>query len=230
MLRKITILTVSLLLGACSTIAESKPTLDPSSKSAGKTTPLAAKLPEPQCQGQVPSPLKAKLGEYRLAQPSDFVSSIRDYERENPRKKLTCSIFTADFNQDSLPDYALLLVNSKTRRFRFVLAINQGNGKFEPAVLNDFNRLANSERGIVYTSMMFKPSGSLGSAKREYSPLKYGTSDEQIFKAKPAIELWKAIATNSAGVPQDLNVSTLAYCSDVFYFVDGQLKNFSVCD
>lgn len=236
MLRRITILAASLCLAACSAIAESNPTPGLSSpsdlnsaSSAGKTTPAVAALPEPQCQGEVPSAIAAKLGDYRLAQPSDFVASISAYQRENPRRKLTCSIFTADFNEDGLKDYVLLLVNPKTRNFRFVMAINRDNGKFEPAVLKDFHPLPNSE-GIIYTSMIFKPSGSLGAAKREYSPLKYGTTDEQIFKAKPAVELWKALSTNTAGVPQDLNVSTLAYCSDVFYFVDGQLKTFGVCD
>lgn len=205
---------------------------EPSTSSAlsvGKTS-SSWELSAPQCHGEVPSPLKTKLGDYRLAQPADFVASIRAYERENPRKKLTCSIYTTDFNQHGLPDYALLLVNPKTKNFRFVIAINQGNGKFEPAVLKDFNSLSNSTQGSIYTSMIFKPSGALGAAKREYSPLKYGTSDEQIFKAQSAIELWKPLSPNPVGIPQNLNVSTLAYCSDVFYFVNGQLKSFGVCD
>lgn len=236
MLKRITILAVSLCLTACRTIAQSNPMPEPStspgvnsSASVGKAL-SGAELSAPQCQGEVPSSIKIKLRDYRLAQPSDFVASIRASERENPHKKLTCSIFTADFNQDGLPDYALLLVNPKTQNFRFVMAINQGNGKFEPAVLKDFHPLANSDQGIIYTSMLFKPSGSLGAAKREYSPLKYGTSDEQIFKAQTAIELWKPLSLNPTGMPQDLNVSTLAYCSDIFYFVDRQLKTFGVCD
>lgn len=235
MLRKITILAACLSLAACNATAESNrmPVVSPSdvnSNSSTVKTPSEVALPESQCQGEVPSSIKAKLGEYRLAQPSDFVAAIRTYQQENPRRKLTCSIFTVDFNEDGLKDYALLLVNPKTRDFRFAIAMNRDNGKFEPAVVKNFHRLANSDGGIVYTSMIFKPSGALGAAKREYSPLKYGTTDQEIFKAKPAIEVWKAIATTPGGVPQDLNVSTLAYCSDVFYFVDGQLKNFSVCD
>jgi hypothetical protein len=77
--------------------------------------------------------------------------------------------------------------------------------------------------------MSFKPPKSPSSALREYFPLKPGTIERKIFEAKPAIELWRAIATDLAGVPQNLEVSTLAYCSDIFYFVDG-FKTTEVCD
>lgn len=241
MLKKVSLLVASLMLAACSAIAVSNhlpvSTLtdltpsrpDPASSDTETFSPVPA-LPEPQCQGEIPASLKATLGEYRLAKESDFVASIRAYERENPGQRTTCSIFTADFNEDRQEDYALLLVNPKNNNFRFLIAINQSSGKFDPAVVKDFIHLPESSEGIIYTAISFKPSGELGPAAREYSPLKYGTSEQQIFKAKPAIELWKALPTDSAGVPQYLEIGTLAYCSNAFYFVDGKLKTFGVCD
>jgi hypothetical protein len=77
--------------------------------------------------------------------------------------------------------------------------------------------------------MSFKPPKSPSSALREYFPLKPGTIERKIFEAKPAIELWRAIATDLAGVPQNLEVSSLAYCSDIFYFIDG-VETTEVCD
>ncbi|MBD2740781.1 hypothetical protein [Coleofasciculus sp. FACHB-1120] len=241
MLKKVSLLAASLMLAACSAIAvsnhlpvstlndltSSRP--DPASRETQSFPPVAA-LPEPQCQGEIPPSLKASLSEYRLAQESDFVASIRAYERENPGQRTTCSIFTADFNEDRQKDYALLLVNPKNNNFRFFIAINQRNGQFNPAVVKDFSHLPESSEGIIYTAISFKPPGELGPAAREYSPLKYGTSEQQIFKAKPAIELWKALPTDSAGVAQYLEIGTLAYCSNAFYFVDGKLKTFGVCD
>ncbi|MFE1745232.1 hypothetical protein [Coleofasciculus sp. H7-2] len=241
MLKRVSLLAASLILAACSTIAVSNhlpvstltdltPSRPNSASSGTKTFSPVAALPEPQCQGEIPAALKASLGEYRLAKASDFVASIRAYERENPGQRTTCSIFSADFNEDRQKDYALLLVNPKNNNFRFLIAINQTSGQFDPAVVKDFIHLPESSEGIIYTAISFKPSGELGSAAREYSPLKYGTSEQQIFKAKAAIELWKALPTDSAGVPQYLEIGTLAYCSNAFYFVDGKLKTFGVCD
>lgn len=56
-----------------------------------------------------------------------------------------------------------------------------------------------------------------------YFPLKAGTPEREIFEAKPAIELWRAINTDLAGVTQNLEVRTLAYCSEIFYYVDWSL-------
>lgn len=235
MLNRFFLLSAGLFLAACSATAVSNnslPTRNPLvvTLPAEEKSDLAATLPEPQCEGNIPAPLKPILGEYQLANKSDFVAAIRAYEQANPKQRVTCSIFTADFNGDGLKDYALLLVNPKTRSSRFVLALNQGKGQFNSAVVKDFDSLPNSNSGILYTAMRFKPAGELGAAGREYSPVKSGTWQQKVFQAKPAIELWKALPANSSGIPQNLEVSTLAYCSDVFYFFNLQLKTFNVCD
>lgn len=245
MLTRVSILAVSLLLASCSaravsdqlpiqtsldlTPANSHSSADPSTLPAASLT-SRAQLPEVQCQGELPTAVKATLGDYRLAQKPDFVAAIRSYEQENPQQKLTCSIFTADFNGDGMNDYALLLVNPNTDNFRFQLMIHQGNGQFNSAVTKEFPRLPNSAEGKIYTSMTLKQAGELGSAARDYSPIKSGTWQEKVFQTKPAIELWKARSVNAAGIPQHSEVATLAYCSDVFYFFNAQLKTFGVCD
>ena len=225
------LLTTGLSLFACNFEGVKRTQQDVSSvpSPASETPSAVAELTE-QCQGEISASVKPALEDYRLAQESDFVSSIRAYAQENPTKEITCSIFTADFNQDSLNDYALLLVAPDQANFRFAILLNQGDGTFTSAVTKDYQSVTNPSAGIIYTSMSFKPSGELGPANREYSPLNPETPEGKTFVAQPAIELWEAIKSNQTNVPQDLDLSTLAYCSEVFYFVDNKLKMITVCD
>lgn len=131
-------------------------------------------------------------------------------------------------SEDNLKDYSLLLV-AQDNTTHFTILLNQGDGSF-PVETKTFKSITNPEVGVIYTSMIFKPAKSPGPALREYFPLKPETPERKIFEAKPAIELWRAIATDLAGVPQKLEVSSLAYCSDIFYFIDGELKTTEVCD
>jgi hypothetical protein len=223
MLRRISLLALILLLAAC------KNSPPPAGPVAPPPPPV---LPDVQCFGELPAPVaeNKRLENYRLAQEKDFVASIRQYERQS-NKKLTCSIFTADFNGDGLKEYALLLVNKKTSEFRFELLLNRGTGDapFGTVAVRNFKVVTNPDGGFIYTAMTFKPAKELGPASRSNFPLKPGTPERQKFVATPAIELWRA-PTNSDGVPKDLNLSTLAYCSDIFYFVDGKLETVNVCD
>ena len=187
-------------------------------------------LPEVECHGEIPEIVKQELGSYRLSKPSDFVSTIRNYADENPEKKLTCSIFSDDFNQDSLVDYALLSIAPDESQFRFMILINQNNINFEKAIIEDYKAISNSSSGIVYTSMSLKNSGERGLMERAYSPLKPNTSEGKIFEKNPAIELWDAIKLNQSDIPQDLELGTLSYCSKAFYFDKNQLNTFVVCD
>ncbi len=187
-------------------------------------------LPEVECHGEIPDIVKKEMELYRLAKPSDFVSTIRNYADENPEKKLTCSIFSSDFNQDSLVDYALLAIAPDESQFQFMILINQNNINFEKAIIEDYQTISNSSSGIVYTSMSLKNSGEMGLMKRAYSPLKPNSSEGKIFEKNPAIELWDAIKLNQSDIPQDLELGTLSYCSKAFYFDKNQLNTFVVCD
>ena len=187
-------------------------------------------FPEVECHGEIPDIVKKEMELYRLAKPSDFVSTIRNYADENPEKKLTCSIFSSDFNQDTLIDYALLSIAPDQNQFRFMILINQNNISFKKAIAEDYKTISNSSSGIVYTSMSLKNSGERGLMERAYSSLKPNTSEGQIFEKSPAIELWDAIKLNQSEIPQDLELSTLSYCSKAFYFDKDQLNTFVVCD
>ncbi len=224
---------MAFLMTACGFTGEADgvsttPTEIPASSAAltrAAATPLP--LPEVQCQGELPEALAEVTAGYRLADESDFVSSIRDFN-QNATEDLTCSIFTADFDEDKDRDYALLLVDDKTSSFRVQLALNQGNGTFKPLVLKEFEPLADTEAGSVYISLNFKRPGSEGLANREYSPLT--DTARNVYLSKPAIDHWRAIQMDEQGKPTSLDVSSLGYCSDAYYYVNGNLVMFTVCD
>lgn len=226
MIKRFYLLGMAILLAACNDPANSN---QPQPKNS--PTPLTGiELPDVQCQGAIPAPVQVMLGDYRLAQKSDFVPAIRNFKPEYADQNFTCAIFTADFNEDGLKDYALLLVNQKTFDFRFQMVLNRNNGEFDPAFVRDYKRLTQPEDGVIYTSMSFKPPGVPGLAVREYSPLKQGTPEQKTYQAKAAISLWKAMLTNSDTSAKSLNVNTLGYCSEALYLVDGKESSFVVCD
>lgn len=200
-----------------------------STDNSSKISTTAA-FPEIKCQGELPKSLQTQINSYRLAKESDFVASIRTYAQENPSLNLTCNIFGADFNQDKLNDYALLLVAKDSAHFRFLLLLNQGQGEFAEVIMKDYQSITKASDGIVYTSMDYKPSGEPGITQRAYSPIKIDTPEGEKFIAQPAIELWDAIKLNQATVPQDTYLETLAYCSNVFYWGETQFETITVCD
>lgn len=225
MIKRFYLSVVALLLAACSAPANSNQpqTINP-------PTPLAsAELPDVQCQGEIPAPVQVTLGDYRLARKSDFISAIRNFKPEFNDQNVTCAIFTADFNEDKLKDYALLLVHQKTFDFRFQMVLNQGSGKFASAFVKDYKRLTQPEVGVIYTSMSFKPPGAPGLAAREYTPLKPGTPERKAYQEKAAISLWKANLIPS-GSSKDFNVNMLSYCSEGLYLKNGKETSFTVCD
>ncbi len=219
-LTTISLLAITLLLAACR-----EPPYSTRIQSQSASVP-PEQLPDYQCQGEIPEPLQEKLEDYRLAQEEDFVSSIRQYAREAPVKP-TCSIFTADFNGDGAKDYAMLLVNKNVSEdesedrnaFRFELLVNRGNGKFGRAAVRSYTKANQATAGVIYTSMRLKPAKEKGAANRDRFPLKPGTVEWESFLNQPAIELWRALPLTPDRQPQDLNISTLAFCSEVFYFV-----------
>ena len=239
MFRLTALLVAPLLLSACGSTANSSSSqVSPDSSTPSPST----ELPDVKCQGDIPDPLKATLSDYRLAQPIDFVPAIRQLDQQ-PRSpdftflygnaKVGCSLVPADFNEDGQQDYALLLVNEKTSESQFRLMINQGNGNFESVVTRDYQKPPETVEGLVYTAMFFKPPGEMGSAKRKYFPLQEGTSERTTFVAKPAIELWQPSVASSPSQelkPENFQLDNFGHSSEVFYFVDGQLKTIGVSD
>ncbi len=190
-------------------------------------------LASPQCQGEVPAAVLKSLGSDRVATAADFVKSIREFSSPPPKEPFTCSVYTADFNGDRRLDYALLLVNPQTLGSAFRLMLSQADGQFKPAFSRDYQRPPAGVDGLIYTAMFFKPAGVEGVAQRSYFPLKPGTAERTAFIATPAIELWRPVVPYKGETlkPKDLaTIDGLAYCSEVFYFIQGKAKTTQVCD
>lgn len=228
------LLAIALLLAACSpatNLSQNQQTQSPpSSNASASPSAPTTNLPDVDCSGDLPPAVEATFGEFRLAQASDFLTVIQEFDPDYMDQEFTCSVFTADFNEDSAKDYALLLVSEEGVGFRAQFALNQGNGEFTPLILNDYELRTESPEGIVYTSMDFKPAGSEGLAAREYSPLQQGTPERQTYIATPAIGLWKTIVPEDEAISTDVDISSLGYCSEAFYLVEGEVKTFTVCD
>jgi hypothetical protein len=224
---------ILLLLSGCSVMTAQQPPLPNVNTSSNEANlPLSGEnfvAPDIQCSGLLPRSVEVSIEDYRLVQRSDFIPAIQNFKRASSTEVFTCGIFTADFDGDGDRDYALLLVNDETKQFRAQFSLNQGNDTFEPMVLRTYSAMPTVAQGeVVYTSMSFKPKGEAGLALRDYSPLQ--SRDREVYTERPAIALWRAILTDDQGLPADFEISTLAYCSDAYYFINGKLETFSVCD
>jgi hypothetical protein len=238
MTRRFLIPILLLLLASCirtqQPLAERNPSPRPSS------IEQFSRLPDIQCQGEIPEALLITFGEFRLAQPDDFIPKIQQFDRQPApagRAKITytCSIFTEDFNQDSQPDYAVLLVNPRTQTTQFRLAINQGKNKFTNVVIRDYPKPPQIISQPLYVAMFLKRSGELGTATRDYFQLKRGNPEREVFIANPAIELWLPPAVFRSGTSslqsEEVRFNrAVGYGSENFYFVNRQLKIVGVAD
>lgn len=219
-------LAIALSLAACRTPRVETP---PATDVVGSEAPSPDASPGPPCERELPAALATGLDGFRLALPDDFLSVIRELDASNPNQDLTCTLVTADFNQDGLDDYALLLMQTTTSQAQARLMLNQGNGQYRPLVLIDYDRHSDAAQGLVYTSMNYKPPGEPGLAARDYSPLE--GEAETAYIARPAISLWQDVLPDTDDVPPDLtDINNLAYCSNSFYFIDGALTSFVLCD
>jgi hypothetical protein len=259
------------LLGAC--VMSQTPTAEPNSTSSNppaaqspaqaapeqtapeQTVPnqLSKNQSSPtQCQGEIPAALQATFGEFRLAQPTDFVPKIQQLQAETlnnqaaqtptiasdrttPAIDYTCSNFVADFNQDQQLDYAVLLVNPQSQTTQFRLALHQTDGTFNSIVTRDYPNPPAAITQPLYVSMFLKPAGEAGPANRDYFPLKLGTPERDTFIASTAIELWLPPTIYQTGISSDLSAEErfnqpIGYGSEVFYLIDNQLTTVNVAD
>lgn len=176
----------------------------------------------------LPAAVTAELGHFQVAEPQDFIASIRTYAAAHPDQQATRGLIAEDLNGDGKPDYAVLAVDRKTREFRFVFALSQG----ETYVIKEHRKYRGAfeqKGGIVYTVLGFKPKGVDTWADRLYSPLAAGTPDRAAYVAAPALAVWRSIGLDPYGRPDDYEVETLGYCQDVYYWVGGQPRTFMGC-
>ncbi len=237
MIRRLLMLSLLTGLASCAMSNQSE-TSDRVPQSSSVEPAQSLSLPDIQCRGEIPEALQKEFGEYRLAQPNDFIPIIQEFDQETAppgREKITytCSLFTADFNQDEKLDYAALLVNPQTQTAQFRLALNQGGDTFANVVVRDYVKPPQPITETLYVAMFLKASGEKGVAEREYFPLKVGTAEREVFINSTAIEVWLSPYQfgnfPSQYEEEDLN-DAVGYGSEVFYFVDGQLKTVSVAD
>ncbi len=230
----------TLILVAC----QSSPPLslqpDTKPKSATKNS-TAVDAPEVQCQGELPDSLQSTFPGYRLAKPADFVEPIQkldqqpqssDYTSLYGNSPATCSIFTADFNQDGQRDYAVLLINQTTNYSQFRLLLNRGTA-FETVRLTDYEKPPEPIKGLVYTAMFLKPTGELGAAARRYFPIKADELEWRQFVSSPTVELWNPPIVTPTAFPEQLRpeyfrFEQLGSSSALFYFTNGELKSLNL--
>lgn len=228
--------TLLVLLASCA----AQPQTASDRSAASSSSEHSSSLPDTQCRGEIPEALQRRLGEFRLAQPSDFIPQIQQLDRKSApigRSNITytCSVFTADFNQDEQPDYAMLLVNPQTQTAQFRLAINQGKNTFTNVVSRDYPKPPQPIADPLYVAMFLKQSGELGAANRDYFPLKVGTAEREAFITGYAVEVWLSPAVYQSGTSASQSEEErfnqgVGYGSELFYFVDRQFKTVQVAD
>ncbi|MBW4655400.1 MAG: hypothetical protein KME20_20535 [Kaiparowitsia implicata GSE-PSE-MK54-09C] len=224
---------VSLSLAACvPTLRHSLPS-DAVPESAA-LTPSGSGAP---CQAELPPELDGTLNGYRLAQPEDFIATLRDWENQAKDgeftvrygdQPITCSVIAADFNGDRHLDYALIVVNEQRQTSQFRLVLTRGD-RPEIVATRDFPTPPQTDEGLVYTAMFLKLPHQLGPAYRDSFPLAEGSSGRSHFISVAAVELWTAPIISPMQPPAALTSEmfrpdTLGERSEVFYLDRGELQ------
>lgn len=189
----------------------------------------ASASPSPATSPGLPPAVQAALGRYRIAEPEDFVASIRKLAAAHPERLLTRGLVTEDLNGDGLPDYALLCVDRRTREFRFLFAVSGAGGNYGFVERRHYRGAFPQYGGIVYTAMETKLAGDDSWADKLYSHLAPGSPERAAFAAVPALALWRSVGLDPYGRADDFDASTLGYCRDVYYYPGGKLATLMVC-
>lgn len=172
----------------------------------------------------LPAPVLARLGRYQVAEPADFVASIR-----TGYPALARGVTTLDLDGDGRPDFAVFAVDRSTREFRFVLAVSRPDGGYDFPQDRHYRGAFDKYGGIVYAAVEAKAPGDDAWADKLYSRLPPDSPERAAFKRVPAIALWRSIGLDPYNRPDDFAASSLDYCRDVFYYLDGKPRTWMVC-
>ncbi len=230
---------VSLSLAACVPSLRHSLPFDTASEGDALTPSGAA---EP-CQTDLPPELDETLDGYRLAQPEDFIATLRDWENQPNGEEftmrygnqpLTCSVIAADLEGDRHLDYALIVVNEQRQTSQFRLVLNRGD-RPEIVATRDFPTPPEPADGLVYTAMFLKLPHLPGPANRNGFPLTEGSSERSHFISIAAVELWTAPIVSPLQPPAALTSEmfrpdALGERSEVFYLERGELQVLQVSD
>jgi hypothetical protein len=150
-------------------------------------------------------------------------------------------IFEADFNQDGKGDWAVLVINDKKKEYRVYYVLREKSEYHLDLLFTRHWKGNASGEGPVSSPMFLKPVDDPGISEREYNSLikddvppdKVADAERIAAKAKaesyksgPAIEVW----TGTGGYERSVNISSLAYCSQSWYYEHGALKTITACD
>lgn len=149
---------------------------------------------------------------FRLARPDDFLPKLTGERRG-------AVFIQSDLNRDGQIDSAVLVVNEDLKEYRVYLVLGAHEN---PQLLFSRKWTALSGGHPIRTPMFLKPAGE--ARPRSYSPL---TGPETAaYTAVPAIEVWSGAQHDE----RDAEIEELAYCSATWYYDQGQLRHFQVCD
>ena len=105
--------------------------------------------------------LKTHLPEFQLAKTSDYANTLNSEYRGKP-------LFKADFNGDKKHDWAILVVNQKSKRYA-VYFILSAQSKYTAIKL--LERRYSLKTGFIQNPLFFKAVGDEGLALRKYNSL-----------------------------------------------------------
>lgn len=184
--------------------------------------------------------IKTNLPDFRLAQNSDYNKALL----KDDHGKL---IYKADFNADKSDDYAVIVVNDKTKEYR-VYYLLKDKDRYRTELLFTQKNNGSLKDGLITNPIFFKPVGEAGIGERDNNTLiddlPENTSDEQRIKLRetklkayisvPAIEVWTGSENlaepGKKKAEQNLDLADLAYCSATWYYENNKLSTFNACD
>jgi hypothetical protein len=177
----------------------------------------------------LPPDVQAALGTYRIATPADFIETVRVYAAAHPQEDCLRGLVTADFNGDGKPDYGIIGVEPNTREFKILFAVSQPDGSYAFPERRHYRGAFTQRGGIVYVALGLKPADDDRWADKLYSKLGPTSPQRAAYHGVPALAIWRSVGLDPYGRPDDYEASSLSYCRDVSYYVDGGLHSFMVC-
>ncbi|PIQ24168.1 hypothetical protein COW64_20695, partial [bacterium (Candidatus Blackallbacteria) CG18_big_fil_WC_8_21_14_2_50_49_26] len=123
--------------------------------------PTQAKPPLQPLEKELAVFLQNNLPAYRLANPEDYLPALSESDRG-------VTLIRADFDQDGLSDYAVLLLHRQTREARIYFLLRRKTS-FQADLLLSWPALTPGP--ALQTPMFFKKAGEAGLTARDYNEL-----------------------------------------------------------
>jgi hypothetical protein len=159
--------------------------------------------------------IEKQLPGFRMAREDDYLPSLVSMVRGQ-------LAFRRDFNQDGKPDWALVLIDDRTREYRiYYLLLSDSEAKLVPLLTRTWKDGSNAHP--INTPMILKNAGDPGISGRIYNSFR---GDPAFYRSVSAIE----VLTGQQHDESDRDLEDIGYCSTTWYFEKDQLKQFEACD